>query len=361
MAFITATPLLRTGSTQRTLNVTPRRSVRASAAPEPPVNFSSPNPRRYFVRPDKAVDIASLGLAGLLRLGSGALIEGYRLKRENGQVKEYSATLPKSRPNKPLHLFEFEACPYCRRVREAVTMLDLDVIFFPCPKNGLVYRKYVMEKGGKARFPYMEDPNTGFAGYESTDIIQYLYKTYGPADARVPIFLGPASVVSSGLASSVRLGKGRARAKKAAPAKQLLELWAYEASPFCKLVRETLNDLEIAHLVHTTARGSPTRDVFKQQNGRFQVPYLIDPNTGVSMWESAEICEYLRDNYGPDADNAVDLPDSQDVYMPGDPIAPELKTDVPAPSLDPTLPSDPKLEKYCEDNPEADECRMYED
>ena len=30
-------------------------------------------------------------------------------------------------PAQPLQLYEFEACPFCRRVREAITDLDLEV------------------------------------------------------------------------------------------------------------------------------------------------------------------------------------------------------------------------------------------
>ncbi|XP_031097295.1 uncharacterized protein LOC116001546 isoform X2 [Ipomoea triloba] len=45
------------------------------------------------------------------------------------------------------------------------------------------------------------------------------------------------------------------------------------------------------------ARGSPKRQSLYQRVGHFQVPYLEDPNTGVQMFESAEIVEYLRATY----------------------------------------------------------------
>lgn len=360
MAFVNATPLLKAPSASRQLSSPTRPRHTLVAMAERPTNFATPDPRTYFIRPDKAMDIASLGLSGMVRLWTGALVEGYRLKREDGKVVEYSSTLPMTRPEKPLHVFEFEACPFCRRVREAITMLDLDVIFFPCPKNGALYRSYVISNGGKAQFPYMEDPNTGFAGFESDEIIRYLYSTYGPTGARIPPTLSSVGTLSAGIASSVRPGKGRERAKKTVPAKKLLELWAYEASPFCKLVRETLTELELAHLIHTAARGSPTRGTFKEANGRFQVPFLIDPNTGVSMFESAEICEYLLDTYGPTARGAVANPDPGAAYQPGDPVSPEMMVDTPAPSLDPQPVRDASLEEYCKDNPDADECRLYD-
>uniref|UniRef100_A0A0A9CTT9 GST N-terminal domain-containing protein n=1 Tax=Arundo donax TaxID=35708 RepID=A0A0A9CTT9_ARUDO len=78
---------------------------------------------------------------------------------------------------------------------------------------------------------------------------------------------------------------------------QPLEIWAYEGSPFCKLAREVLVELELPHLLHSCARGSPRRQAFFKEKGLFQVPYLEDPNTGVKMFESAEIIEYLKTTY----------------------------------------------------------------
>ena len=40
------------------------------------------------------------------------------------------------RPAKPLVLYEFEGCPFCRKVREALTVLDLEALIYPCPKGG---------------------------------------------------------------------------------------------------------------------------------------------------------------------------------------------------------------------------------
>ena len=45
------------------------------------------------------------------------------------------------RPEKLLELFEFEACPYCRKAREALTALDLDAMIYPCPKGGPRFRE----------------------------------------------------------------------------------------------------------------------------------------------------------------------------------------------------------------------------
>lgn len=220
-----------------------------------------------------------------------------------------------------------------------------------------MYRPYVTATGGKAQFPYLDDPNTGYAAYESDDIISYLYKTYGPASPSVPLSLSSATTVSAGLASLARFGKGGKRATAAVPAKKIIEFWGYEASPFSKVVREVLNELEIAHWWHPTTRGSPNRKTLKDMTGRFQVPYVVDRNTGIEMFESAEIADYLRATYGPDAAGAVESPTEDDVYMPGQELV-EVPTQ---PSLDPQPIKDETLEEYCGDNPDADECRVYED
>lgn len=86
-------------------------------------------------------------------------------------------------------------------------------------------------------------------------------------------------------------------ARPSVPVAKPLQLWAYEASPFCALVRETLSALEIPYVSQPCARGSTRRTTLQRRAGTFQVPYLEDPNTGVAMFESAEIIEYLRASY----------------------------------------------------------------
>ena len=358
MAFLNATPL---GSFRGSRGRNHAGFLRMSQTkPTPPTDFKVPKPRKFYIRPDQALNIATGSVGAFLRAYSGAIVEGYRVKREDGAITEYSATLPTTKPVQPIRIFELEACPYCKRVREAVTMLDLDVLFFPCPRGGTVYREYVKEKGGKAQFPYIEDPNTDYEGYESDEIIKYLYKTYGPSSGVVPAILSSAFTLSAGVGSALRRGKGRNRESKILPATQPIELWGYEASPFVRLVREVLCELEIPYYLHSTARGSVKRAELRKLTGTFQVPYIVDPNTDIAMFESAEIAEYLKATYGAGAAGAVANPDQTTMFMPGmemgvpDVVASEK-------SLDPKQETDEVLEKYCEENPDEDECRVYED
>ncbi|XP_021289344.1 uncharacterized protein LOC110420385 [Herrania umbratica] len=275
----------------------------------PPPNFKPPEPKRFTVRPDKTWDILGASLALFFRLGTGVFVSGYSasfvseneippgqycLEVGGSKVKETSKIGP--RPEKPIEIYEFEGCPFCRKVREIVSVLDLDVLFYPCPKNGPNFRPKVAKMGGKQQFPYMVDPNTGVAMYESDEIMKYLVGKYG--DGRVPFMLslGLLTTLAAGFAMIGRMGKGSSYNPSKLPPKPL-EIWSYEGSPFCKIVREVLVELELPHFQRSCARGSPKRQILYEKAGHFQAPYLEDPNTGVQMFESAEIAEYLRATY----------------------------------------------------------------
>ena len=199
-------------------------------------------------------------------------------------------------PARPLELYDFEACPFCRKVREALTDLDLDAIIYPCPKGGRLYRPKVESEKTNASFPYLVDPNSGEAMFESDDIIDYLYRTYGGRSPHPLLRLGPLTLLSSQFASLARPLRGLQARKSRRPGK-LLELYSFEASPYCRIVRETLCELELPYLLHNVGKGSPKREAFVELSGKMQVPYLVDPNTGKSMFESAAIRDYLLETY----------------------------------------------------------------
>jgi len=200
------------------------------------------------------------------------------------------------RPEQPLELWEFEGCPYCRKVREALSILDLEVVVWPCPKGGPRYRGELERKAGKAQFPYLADPNTSKAMYESDDIVRYLFKTYGRGQVPWLLAAGVLGDASSTLASVLRPSVG-IRYRPANPPARSLELWSFEASPFCRIVREALCTLELPYLLHNVAKGSPGREAFVARSGKMMVPWLSDPNTGTQLFESADIVTYLEQTY----------------------------------------------------------------
>ena len=56
-----------------------------------------------------------------------------------------------------LQLYEYEACPFCRMVRQALTELDLDAVILPCPRGGTRFRPQAEQVGGRAQFPLLVD------------------------------------------------------------------------------------------------------------------------------------------------------------------------------------------------------------
>jgi glutathione S-transferase len=227
----------------------------------------------------KLLDIASSTVATFLRAGAG-----------------HRTVAHSQAPVIALQLYEFEACPHCRKVREALSALDLDVTIYPCSK-GSRHRATVEKLGGKMQFPFLVDPAHQVKMYESKHIVRYLAKTYGDGRAPWQHRLGPLNDATSFAASMLRRRHGfRARGNKA-PAEPL-ELWSYEASPYCRLVREALSELELPYTLHNVARGSQHREAFAAMSGKMRVPYLKDSNTKTAMFESRDIIRYLNETYG---------------------------------------------------------------
>ncbi len=220
-------------------------------------------------------------------------------------------------PEQLLELYDIENCPYCRLVREALTELDLDVLIFPCPKRGKRFRPEVVEKGGKAQFPYLVDPNTGVAMYESLEIVEYLFDTYGQRSLPLKWRAGALQTLGSMLASAGRMRQGMVANPGVEP-DDYLELYSFESSPYARLVREQLCEMEIPYVVRNCGRtslqewmlpplrsamglepegGVDNRRYLQQNEGRVSIPYLYDPNTGEGLFESDAIIDYLRANY----------------------------------------------------------------
>jgi len=232
-----------------------------------------------------------------------------------------------NQPEKALKLYEFEGSPFCRRVREVMTLLNLDYEVYPCPKGGTKYRQVVKEKGGKLRFPYFIDENTGTAMYESQKIVDYLFKHYGKTGKTPKKYSHYPKYPTVAMVGTIINGArgvwvNKKIVDRASPA-QLLELWGFEASPYTRVVRGVLTELEIPFIFHNVAKECwqdlgpavlrlkpgkyvplvggkrekiiPVMDRAKQD---IQVPYLEDPNTGEKLFESAAIVSYLQKQYG---------------------------------------------------------------
>ncbi|MFK7731752.1 MAG: glutathione S-transferase N-terminal domain-containing protein [Pseudomonadales bacterium] len=247
------------------------------------------------------LNIVSSALATFVRPGIGISVEPAAEK-----------------PVKMLELYDMEGCPFCRITREALTELDIDAVVYPCPKKGTRFRPKVIEMGGKAQFPYLVDHNTGTQIYESVDTVAYLYETYGQRPVPLKWRAEALQKIGSSLASALRPGFGLRLEPSSLPEK-MLELYSFESSPFARLVREKLTELEIPYILRNAGRTTwkdwvppgvreslgiesepelVNRQELQERAGKIAIPYLIDPNTGTELFESGQIVEYLDQTYG---------------------------------------------------------------
>ncbi|GAU31793.1 hypothetical protein TSUD_22390 [Trifolium subterraneum] len=218
---------------------TPSTST-SSVSISPPSNFKPPEAKRFAIRSDKTFEILAASLPLFFRFATGVFVSGYSFsfvskdeippneyvfKLSGITVKETSKV--GARPEKPIEIYEFERY---FMVREIVAILDLDVLFYPCPRNSPNFRPKVVQLGGKQQFPYMVDPNTGVSMYESDDIIRYLVGKYGDGNIPLALSLGFLTSLTCGLSMLGRITKGTTYTPAKLPP-QPLKLWAYEVGP----------------------------------------------------------------------------------------------------------------------------------
>lgn len=288
---------------------------RRAAQPElkPPEGFSPPEPKPLTVTSSELLPALVGGSLALLIRFLPVFVVGWRpglagdgdkgkYALQLGPLKFRDGSLATDgklkRPEQPLILYEYEGSPFCRKVREALSMLDVTCELRPCPGARSGFSRQLAERTGRMTVPYLIDPNSEKEMFESDDIVDYLFETYGPGKAEVPFSLRePTSTVTGSYATMFRGLAGATPDPAARPEnteRKALELWGYDASPFVKVVREKMCSLMLPHVMVPCARGSANRDVMMEQTGvQFQVPFLRDANTGVEMFEAAEICKYL--------------------------------------------------------------------
>ena len=96
-------------------------------------------------------------------------------------------------PRPVLTLYDFEASPFCRRVREHLNLLDLEHHVRPCPRSSFFREGVVLEGqhvwrhdavelvGADAplRFPLLRDEDLGVTVQGSDAIVQHVWEHYG--------------------------------------------------------------------------------------------------------------------------------------------------------------------------------------
>lgn len=229
------------------------------------------------------------------------------------------------RPLKPLILYQYEVCPFCRMVRENFSILALDAIVLPCPRTTLTqygvvgesrYRPEVakLSPTGVVMFPMLVDENfePSVVIQDSSAIIAHVWKHYG-TNASKPwnynmVLKG---MVFTAIPSLFRLvpSFGLVRTpSKALPLdfKQLV-LCSAEASPSARIIREALDTLELPHMCYNVPTYNyPNRDeklhniaISTSSSLSPDIGFFSDPNTGIEFNNDAHATtKYLFDTYG---------------------------------------------------------------
>ncbi len=70
-----------------------------------------------------------------------------------------------------------------------------------------------------------------------------------------------------------------------------------EECPFCGKVRQFMSDHKISYISLVSPSGSKSRAILQALGGKDQVPFLIDFDQGIFIYESGDIIQYLEKNY----------------------------------------------------------------
>jgi hypothetical protein len=213
-----------------------------------------------------------------------------------------------------LVLYDRENDPDCRLLRELLTELQLDALILPCPIGG---KRYARKLPLGSRLPRLVDRGEDVNAEGLRACLEHVLTHYAEAGWSRDLLASWPMRLSSKLASSLRGDAGSQARPSRAPRKPL-ELYSFESSPYSRLVRERLCELELRWILRSFGKeqlsdwGPPNlrltlkpwspkpggrRERMLADTGKAQVPYLIDPNAKVELFESVKILEHLDREY----------------------------------------------------------------
>ncbi|KAL1503183.1 hypothetical protein AB1Y20_011241 [Prymnesium parvum] len=250
------------------------------------------------------------------------------LLRAAAAARRWNGATPAARPAASPHewrvthpdllLYEYEASPWCRRVRETLCLLDLEHSVFPCPRETLRlegaygarsrHRPAVAAAGGALRFPFLHDRTQHAALNGSEAIVAHLWRHYGQDAARTrldAVLNGgalPRALDFAALAAPSVLRPWAECGLMLAPSRRAeapLVLHGCEPQPGSRLLREKLCILQLPY-------------VYKPRGVEVgAIPHLADPNTGWASFGARDGLNYLEETYqlGPPLKLNAPVPD----------------------------------------------------
>ncbi len=108
------------------------------------------------------------------------------------------------------------------------------------------------------------------------------------------------ALASQLLTSTLALWRGTAiRSPESGQPERALQLFDMEGCPHCRLVRETLTELDLDAVIQPCPKGGDRfRNRARELGGREQFPMLVDSDQGQVLYESRRIRAYLWKTYG---------------------------------------------------------------
>ncbi len=217
-------------------------------------------------------------------------------------------------PTQLLVVYDRENDPHCRLLRELLTELQLDALIQPCPEGG---KRYTHKLPRDAVLPVLVDRDEDVQVVGLQACLKHVLHHYAHVDRGAGALGSWPMLLSSQLASALR-GDAGLQAKPSRAPRKPLELYSFESSPYSRLVRERLCELELPWILRSFGKeqladwGPPNlrftlkpwtpkpggrREGMLAETGKAQVPYLVDPNAKVELFESVRILEHLDRHY----------------------------------------------------------------
>jgi hypothetical protein len=243
--------------------------------------------------------------ATLLRSLLASTVRGWRGTQVLRRAREPAALL---------QVHDRENDPACRLVRELLTELQLDALILPCPLGG---RRYARRLPRGTELPHLFDADLGVEASGLRACVDHLLRHYAELPAGTALLGSWPMRLTSRLASALRGDAGLHARPSRAPRKPL-ELYSFESSPYSRLVRERLCELELKWVLRSFGKeqladwGPPghrftlkpwapvpggRRAAMLAETGQAQVPYLVDPNARVELFDSQRILAHLEKHY----------------------------------------------------------------
>lgn len=77
----------------------------------------------------------------------------------------------------------------------------------------------------------------------------------------------------------------------------MLTLYYLPSCPFCQRVLQVTENLGISLELRDISDNKTFASELLEKGGKTQVPYLVDAERGVAMYESSDIIDYLREHH----------------------------------------------------------------